>query len=64
MECKICGKIFTDYKVYDLPSDLKADSYICKSCFLLETLKWNTEHPEDVRQIQVHNDFIIVDGEQ
>ena len=60
MICKICGKVTSPYKVYELSCDLKADSYICKGCFLKETLNWNINHPNDTKHIQVFNDMIVV----
>ena len=63
MECKMCGKVFTPYKMYDLPSGLKVDAYVCKGCLILEILKWNIANPDDIRTWQHGKNDIIVDGE-
>ena len=63
MKCKICEKEFEPYKIYDLPSSLKVDSYICKSCLFVETTMWNINNPHDIRTWKHGSNDIIVDGE-
>ena len=44
MKCKKCGDEFEEYEIYDLTCGQKADSYICRQCFLESTLWWDLEH--------------------
>ena len=64
MNCKKCNKAFDPYEIYDLPSGLKVDSYICKSCFFVETTMWNINNPHDIRTWIGGDNPVIVCGEQ
>jgi len=60
MKCKMCNKVFTPYKLYDLKADLKADAYICKGCLMMETVKWNIENPTEMRLWKFFDEGVIV----